>query len=148
MILMPHPRRIEGYAIVSGDGMLANASGIMPDQLKYEADQRFFERGLDGVDVIVHGRHSHEQQRRSDLRRRLILSRQIQSVAADPSNKKAMVWNPAGATLEQALMVLDVADCRIGVIGGTDVFSIFLDRYDAFPLSRPPGSRPFGASDR
>ena len=36
---MPHHRRIEGYAIVSEDGMLANASGIMPDQLKFEADQ-------------------------------------------------------------------------------------------------------------
>jgi hypothetical protein len=56
MIPMPHPRRIEGYAIVSEDGMLANASGIMPDQLKFEADQKFFERGLDGVDVVVHGR--------------------------------------------------------------------------------------------
>ena len=69
---MPYPRRIEGYAIVSEDGMLANASGIMPDQLKFEADQNFFERGLDGVDVVVHGRHSHERQRRSDLRRRLL----------------------------------------------------------------------------
>ena len=73
--------------------MLASAGGTMPDSLKFEADQRFFEHGLDGVDVVVHGRHSHEQQRRSDLRRRLILSRQIQSVAADPSNKRAMFWN-------------------------------------------------------
>lgn len=127
--------------------MLANAAGIMPDQLKFEADQSFFERGLDGVDVVIHGRHSHEQQRRSDLRRRLILSRQIQPVATDPLNKKAMFWNPAGATLEQALMVLDVAGCRIGVIGGTDVFSMFLGRYDTFHLSRAPnvwlpGGRP------
>ena len=69
------PRRIEGYAIVSEDGMLANAAGIMPDLLKFEADQHFFERGLDGVDVVVHGRHSHERQQGSDLRRRLILTR-------------------------------------------------------------------------
>ena len=66
---MPRPRRIEGYAIVSEDGMLANAAGIMPDSLKFEADQHFFERGLDGVDVVVHGRHSHERQPRSYLRR-------------------------------------------------------------------------------
>ena len=59
------PRRIEGYAIVSEDGMLATAARIMPASLKFEADQRFFERGLDGVDVVVHGRHSHEQQPRS-----------------------------------------------------------------------------------
>jgi dihydrofolate reductase len=135
------PSSIEGYAAASEDGMLANAAGVMPDQLKFEADQRFFERGLDGVDVVVHGRHSHEQQRRSDLRRRLILSRQIQSVAADPSNKKAMFWNPAGATLEQTLTILDAAGCRIGVIGGTDVFSMFLDHYDAFHLSRAPNVR-------
>jgi hypothetical protein len=62
MFPMSHPRRIEGYAIVSTDGMLANAAGIMPDSLMFEADQRFFERGLDGVDVMVHGRHSHERQ--------------------------------------------------------------------------------------
>ena len=76
MVPTPRPRRIEGYAIVSAEGMLANAAGIMPDQLKFEADRRFFERGLDGADVVVHGRHSHEQQPRSYLRRRLILTRQ------------------------------------------------------------------------
>jgi hypothetical protein len=54
--------RIEGYAIISDDGMLANAAGVMPDSLKFEADQRFFADGLDKVDVVVHGRHSHEQQ--------------------------------------------------------------------------------------
>jgi dihydrofolate reductase len=113
----------------------------MPDELKFDADQRFFERGLDEVDVVVHGRHSHEQQRRSDLRPRLILSRRIRSVASDPSNKKAMFWNPAGASLEQALTVLDVSGRKIGVIGGTNVFAIFLDSYDVFHLSRVPNVR-------
>jgi hypothetical protein len=46
---MPRSRRIEGYAIVSEDGMLANAAGIMPDSLKFAADRRLFESGLDGV---------------------------------------------------------------------------------------------------
>src|SRR6185312_11381134 len=84
--------RVEGYAIVSEDGMLANAAGIMPDELKYEADQRFFEHGLDAVDVVVHGRHSHEQQPRSHLRRRVILTRDVPAVGADPSNEKALLW--------------------------------------------------------
>jgi hypothetical protein len=48
---MPSTPRIEGYAIVSEDGMLANAAGIMPDSLKFEADQAFFEKGLCSVDV-------------------------------------------------------------------------------------------------
>jgi dihydrofolate reductase len=138
---MPPVSRIEGYAIVSEDGMLANAAGIMPDSLKFEADQAFFERGLDGVDVVVHGRHSHENQRRSDLRRRLILTRTVSAIAADPSNKKALFWNPAGASLEQAMAVLGVPDGSVGVIGGTEVFGLFLDRYETFYLSRAPGVR-------
>src|ERR1035437_1348589 len=135
---MPRPRRIEGYAIVSEDGMLANAAGIMPDQLKFEADRQFFERGLDGVVVVVHGRHSHEQQPHSHLRRRLILTRQVPAIAAYPSNEKALFWNPGGASFEQALTALGLRDGSVGVIGGTDVFGMFLDRYDVFYLSRAP----------
>ena len=135
------PSRIEGYAIVSEDGMLADAAGVMPDSLKFEADQAFFERGLDNVDIVVHGRHSHEHQRRSDLRRRLILTRRVSAIAPDPSNKKALFWNPAGAKLEQAMAILGVRDGSIGVIGGTEVFGIFLDRYDVFYLSRAPAVR-------
>ena len=144
---MPTVSRIEGYAIVSEDGMLANAAGVMPESLKFEADQAFFEKGLDGVDVVLHGRHSHENQRHSDLRRRLILTRSVSTIAADPSNKKALFWNPGGASLEQAMAVLGVSDGKIGVIGGTEVFGLFLDRYDTFYLSRAPdvylpGGRP------
>jgi len=138
---MPRPCRIEGYAIVSEDGMIANAAGIMPDSLKFEADQHFFERGLDGVDVVVHGRHSHERQPPSYLRRRLILTRQVPAIEADPSNEKALFWNPAGASFEQALGLLGTPDGSVGVIGGTDVFGMFLDRYDVFHLSRAPDVR-------
>jgi hypothetical protein len=31
--------RIEGYVIVSADGMLADADRVMPDSLKFEADK-------------------------------------------------------------------------------------------------------------
>lgn len=41
---MPSTLRIEGYAIISEDGMLADAAGTMPDSLKFEADQTFFEK--------------------------------------------------------------------------------------------------------
>jgi hypothetical protein len=87
-------------------------------------------------DVVMHDRHSHERQRRSDLRRRLILTRKVVAIADDPLNKKALFWNPAGASLEQAMAVLGAADGSVGVIGGTDVFGLFLDRYDLFHLSR------------
>jgi dihydrofolate reductase len=141
MMLPPRPRRIEGYAIVSEDGMLADAAGIMPDSLKFEADRRFFEHGLDRVDVVVHGRHSHERQPHSPSRRRLILTRRIPAIAADPSNDKALLWNPQGASFAAALAALGAPDARVGVIGGTDAFGLFLDRYDAFHLTRAPGVR-------
>jgi dihydrofolate reductase len=132
------PRRIESYAIVSENGMLANAAGVMPDSLKFAADQRFFEFALDRVDVVVHGRHSHEQQPASHLRHRLILTRQIRDFAADPSNPRALFWNPKGGTLEQALIELGQPGAKLGIIGGTDVFGIFLGRYEVFHLSRVP----------
>jgi dihydrofolate reductase len=132
------PSRIEGYAIISEDGMIANGAGVMPSALKFEADQQFFERG---VDVVVHGRHSKEQQRRSKLRRRLILTRRISSLASHPNNSKAPFWNPAGATLEQAMAVLRLSHGRIGVIGGTEVFALFLDRYNTFYLPAHPQFR-------
>ena len=121
--------------------MLANAAGVMPEALKFDADQRFFEHGLDQVDVVVHGRHSHEQQPHSPQRLRLIVTREVLGVAADPTNEKARLWNPAGASLEQALIELGVPDARIGVVGASEVFALFLDRYDAFYLSRAPGVR-------
>ena len=121
--------------------MLANAAGIMPDSLKFEADRQFFECGLDGVKVVVHGRHSNERQPRSHLRYRLILTRQVRAIAADRSNEKALFWNPSGASFEQALAVLGTPDGRVGVIGGTDVCGMFLDLYDFFHLSRAPNVR-------
>ena len=138
---MPSPHRIEGYAIVTEDGMVADAGRVMPDSLKFEADQNFFERGLDGVDVVVHGRRSHERQPHSYLRRRLILTRQVPAIAAHPKNEKALFWNPAGASFEQALAALGTPDGIVGIIGGPDVFGMFLDRYDVFHLSRAPDVR-------
>src|SRR6478736_8629103 len=67
------PFRIEGYAIASADGMIADATGLMPDSLKFEADQRFYLEALDRVAVVAHGRLSHECQPDSHTRRRLIL---------------------------------------------------------------------------
>lgn len=138
---MTGPRRIEGYAIVSTDGMLANAAGIMPVELKFDADQRFFAHGLDGVEAVVHGRHSHERQPHSHLRRRLILTHQIPALAADPSNEKALLWNPAGASFEEAWAALGLPDGSLAVIGGTGAFGMFLSAYDVFHLTRAPDVR-------
>ena len=131
-------RRVEGYVIVSSDGMLANAKGEMPPAIHNDADQAFFQSGLDRAAVIVHGRHSHEGGPRANQRKRLILSRQIATTAPDPSHPHALLWNPVGATLEQAIAAVDAPPGTVAVIGGPEVFSMFLPLYDAFYLSRAP----------
>ena len=57
---MGRPRRIEGYAIVSREGMISTADGVMPDSLKFEADQRFYHDAVDKADAVANGRHSNE----------------------------------------------------------------------------------------
>ncbi len=135
------PPRIEGYAIVSADGMLADAKGIMPPELINAADQRFFEHGLDAADAVVHGRFSEEHQRNSPQRRRLIVTRGVRSLAPNPENARALLWNPAGASFEQACDAIGLADGTVAIIGGTEIFGLFLARYDAFYLSRVPELR-------
>jgi hypothetical protein len=134
-------RHIEGYAIVSDDGMLADETGVMPSALKFEADARFFANGMDGVDVAVHGRHSHEGQPHSPQRKRLILTRHIPALEADPADAKALFWNPDGASLDEALTALGPPGARLGIVGGTAVFGFFLGQYDVFYLTRAPGVR-------
>src|ERR1700722_11491204 len=121
---------IEGYAIVSADGMLTDATGIVPPALIIDADQRFFESGLDAVDLVVHGRHSQEQMPHSPTRRRIIVTRRVPATAADPSNSRAVLWNPAGASFERALAEFSPPNRNIAVIGGPSVFEWFLDLYD------------------
>src|SRR5215475_13627481 len=121
---MGNALEIAGYAIVSEDGMLADASGVMPGSLMFKADQVFFEAALDGVDLVVHGRHSQEQQRNAPLRRRLILTRLVLDIAPDPSNAKALQWNPLGISFEAAVAAVGEPITRVAVIGGTDVFAL------------------------
>ena len=51
------------------------------------------------------------------------------------------MWNPAGASFEQALAALGLPQPVVAIIGGTEVFGLFLPRYDVFYLTRAPGVR-------
>jgi hypothetical protein len=134
-------QRIDGYVIVSADGMLANADRVMPDELKFEGDKQFFSGALDRADLIVHGRHSQEDQPNSPRRNRIILTRTVGAVVRDPSNPRATLWNPAGTTFEAACDYAGVRSGTIAIIGGPDVFGMFMDRYDTFWLSQAPRVR-------
>ncbi len=132
---------VDGYVIVSADGMLANAAGVMPIELKFDGDKQFFTAALDRADLIVHGRHSGEEQANSPRRKRIVLTRGVGALAADPSNPKATLWNPAGASFEAACDFAGVRSGTVAVIGGPGVFGMFLDRYETFWLSQAPHVR-------
>ncbi|HEY0852939.1 MAG TPA: dihydrofolate reductase [Bradyrhizobium sp.] len=139
--------RFEGYVIVSSDGMLADAGNVMPDELKFEGDKRFFTAALDRAALIVHGRNSHEDQPNSPRRKRIVVTRKVASTAPDPSNPNALFWNPAGAAFEEVCERQGVTSGTIAIIGGPGVFDMFMDRYDTFWLSvapkvRLPGGEP------
>jgi len=136
------PYRIEGFAIASDDGMIADRTGVMPLALQRDADKLYFEEALEHVEAVIHGRHSQEIQPRTLFRRRLILTRSVAGVAPDSTNPLARFWNPAGASLTQALEALGAKSGTIAAIGGPQVYSLFLKLgYDAFHLSRAVGVR-------
>jgi len=125
--------RIEGYVIVSADGMLANADRTMPEELKFKGDQEFFNVALDRADLIVHGRYSYEGQPNSPKRKRIVLTSATAALSPDPSNRNAR--------FEQACDYAGVRSGTVAVIGGPGVFAMFLDRYDTFWLSQAPHVR-------
>jgi dihydrofolate reductase len=129
---------IEACAIVSADGMLAAADHVMPQSLKFDADQRFFNDTLDRCDLMVHGRNSYEDQPNSPKRRRLILTHKVAALAPSPDNPKATLWNPTGASFADACTAIGFRQGAVAVIGGTSVFGMFLDSYDTFWLTEAP----------
>ncbi len=137
---MHGPFRIVAYAIASADGMIADETGHMPKSLNLEADQWFFEKSLDHAAVVAHGRLSQEDQPNSPKRRRLVLTRKIAGLAPHPDNANARLWNPAGASLEEACASVGCFSGAVAVLGGPHVYSLFLKiGYDDFYLSGVPG---------
>jgi hypothetical protein len=138
---MSGPTAIIGFAIVSEDGMLADATGVMPDSLKFKADETYFIDGMNRVQVAINGRHSKEPHPNAPLRQRITVSNRVKAIEPDPHNSKGILWNPAGAPFAKAWETLRVTDAKLGVVGATYVFGMFLDTYDEFHLTRAPGLR-------
>ena len=136
---MHGPFRIVAFAIASADGMIADDTGAMPKSLNLEADQRFFEKALDHAAVVAHGSLSQEDQPNSPKRRRLVLTRKIAGLAPHPDNANARLWNPAGASLEEACASVGCYSGTVAILGGPHVYSHFLKiGYDDFYLSGAP----------
>jgi dihydrofolate reductase len=147
--------RIVGYAIVSREGMIANSDGSFPDELKIPADQRFYQDSLERAAAVANGRHSAEGGPREQARKRIILSRRVHRIVHHPENPNAILWNPATAPFDEAWQKLGLpegeggggAEARptLAVVGGTDVFGLFLSLgYDKFYLTKARASVPRG----
>lgn len=137
--------RIEGFAIISREGMIAGSDASFPEALKIPADQKFYQDSLDRAAAVANGRHSAEGGPKEAARRRIVLTRRVERVIVDPANPNAVLWNPATAPFEEAWLKLGAPDGMLAVVGGTDVFGLFLNiGYDAFYLTRAEASVPRG----
>jgi hypothetical protein len=71
-----------------------------------------------------------------------VLTRAVHGIVDHPELAKSRLWNPAGASLVDACKALDVEGGVIAILGGTDVYDMFLEiGYDAFYLSRAGNAR-------
>ena len=142
---MPNRPRIEGYAVISKEGMIATSDGSFPEPIKIAADHEFYQGSLDRASAVANGAHSAEGGPREKDRRRLRLTRRVTRLMPDPTNPKAILWNPGTASFDEAWQRLNIPGGVLAVVGGTDVFALFLGiGYDAFFLTRTEGSVPRG----
>ena len=143
--------RIEGFAIISNDGMLAGADGMMPNSLKFEGDQCFLDEALDAAALLIHGRKSHEAQDNSHKRKRLLLTRSGGPFSTSPIEDNTWLWSPEATPFAQVCKALGVESGVVAVLGGTAAYDMFLPFYATFHLCRatkvelPQGVPVFGA---
>ena len=130
--------QIHGYAIVSDDDRIADASGQTPPSLRNDADWAYFQSELDRADFVALGRLGHEANPNVKRRRRLVLS----SAASGPrAARRRLVVEPRenGHGTRSAAALLPNGG-RVAVPGGQAVFDLFVSLgYHAFHLSRAHG---------
>jgi dihydrofolate reductase len=126
-------------------GDQATAHRRIRDRVPRGHDRRLRRDSLDRAAAVVNGRHSAEGGPKEAARKRIVLTRRVERVVPDPRNANAVLWNPATAPFDEAWMKLGAGDGTLAVVGGTDVFFLFLSiGYDTFYLTRAPASVPRG----
>ena len=137
--------RIEGYAVISKEGMIATSDGHFPEAIKIPADHAFYQDSVDKASAVVNGRHSAEGGPKERDRRRIVLTRRVDGLTPDPDNPNAVLWNPATAPFDEAWARLTLDGGVAAVVGGTETFGLFVAiGYDAFYLTRTDASLPKG----
>jgi hypothetical protein len=129
---------IHGYAIVSDNDCIADASGRTPEALRNEADWAYFQAELNKSTVTVLGRLGHEANPNPKGRLRMILS------SSSPGLERradGWWWDPGKLPWDEAIRTVLPEGGRVAVPGGRQVFDLFLEiGYDAFHLTRAEGT--------
>src|SRR5215469_9927654 len=110
--------RIEGYAVISREGMIATSDGHFPEQIKIPADHKFYQDSVAAASAVANGRHSAEGGIGEPHRKRIILTRRVDVLTPDPDNPNAILWNPATAPFDEAWARLRIdGDGTLAVVG-------------------------------
>jgi hypothetical protein len=129
---------IHGYAIVSDNDCIADASGQTPDVLRNDSDWAYFQAELNKSAVTVLGRVGHEANPNPKSRLRMILS---SSSTGLERRSDGWWWNPERQPWTEAIRTVLPDGGRVAVPGGRRVFDLFLGiGYDAFHLTRAEGT--------
>jgi len=128
---------IHGYAIVSDNDRIADATGRTPDALRNDADWAYFQAELNRSDVTVLGRLGHEANPNPRKRMRMVLSSTSNGIER---RADGWWWNPQKLSWDDAIRRVLPHGGRVAVPGGRRVFDLFLGLgYDAFHLTRAEG---------
>jgi dihydrofolate reductase len=145
---------VHGHAIVCGLARMTDATGAMPEALRFEADWALFQAALDRADVSLIGRRTHEVAPNVKRRRRVVVTRAPDRPLDDD---RAVAFDPAGGGLRPFLVERFGEGAHVALVGGTEVFDLAACAlgYDAFTLTVAPavrldGGRPVfsGSTDR
>ena len=107
---------IHGYAVVSRDDRIADASGRMPEALRNEADWAYFQAELDLAEWVALGRRSHEAAENLRRRRRLIVSGGAQGLE---ERADGWWWRPDAVPFAEVAARLMPQGGRFGDAGRT-----------------------------
>jgi dihydrofolate reductase len=129
---------VVGHAIVSADGMIADAEGLMPRQLRNDADWALFQAALDAASVVVVGSLGHRRHPNPG-RRRLVFTSTVREFVTDGRDHLATLFNPESMAVADVLDAAGLADGVVAVTGGRRVFDHFLRQYDEFMLAEVNG---------
>jgi hypothetical protein len=136
---------IHGYAIVSDDDMIADASGEVPPSLRNDKEWALYQTALANSDLVVFARRSHENEPETHGRPRMVVSHSAKGLE---QRDGVWWWRPDVVPWAEAVARALPGGGEVAAPGGQAVFDLFLGiGYDAFHLSRArgvtlPGGRP------